>query len=436
MITLVADFDESDGLGNFSEFGDDCDTQTRQTNAANEIQSISGSWATPDYDAAGNIIYGPKSGDETTGLHYVYDAWNRQVAVYEDDGDSTFEPSTDDALIAEHEYDGQKRRIEKVLDDSATDYFYNAQWQLVEERQSPIPNPQSLVSVNQYIWSQRYIDAPVVRLHDGNADGDVEDAGDSVRYYATDANFNVTTTITSVVGGGTTTQHIVYTAYGEAMVCEDDWDVIGAPTEDGPLYCGYFFDAETANYIARNRLYNVALATWLSRDPVEADVNLYRYCKNNPALLTDPFGFRGVMTAELEATIISDLASASGYSEAERIASFYVSMLAAQGIDVGVEWIISRFWKPDSCDKAWPGFVKCEDYPYSSAPSAVNLNLGSSYTTYQPKEALSCGNGGGWHYLVKNKKCKGKVGSVLCCNCCKETPDGPKLSYRCKYIPG
>jgi len=47
----------------------------RQTNAANEIQSIGdeGGWVTPLYDTAGNMIYGPKSGSETTGLHNKYD---------------------------------------------------------------------------------------------------------------------------------------------------------------------------------------------------------------------------------------------------------------------------------------------------------------------------------------------------------------------------
>ena len=56
-----------------------------QTNAANEITSITGGWVTPVYDAAGNMISGPKSGDETTGPHFKYDAWSRQVAVDADD---------------------------------------------------------------------------------------------------------------------------------------------------------------------------------------------------------------------------------------------------------------------------------------------------------------------------------------------------------------
>ena len=54
-------------------------------NEANEIESITGGWITPEYDAAGNMISGPRAGDETTRVHYVYDAWNRLVEVRADD---------------------------------------------------------------------------------------------------------------------------------------------------------------------------------------------------------------------------------------------------------------------------------------------------------------------------------------------------------------
>ncbi len=53
------DYDQSwtlDGQGNFAAFDDDGDSQSRSTNAANEIESITGGWVTPGYDAAGNMI--------------------------------------------------------------------------------------------------------------------------------------------------------------------------------------------------------------------------------------------------------------------------------------------------------------------------------------------------------------------------------------------
>ncbi len=88
-------------------------------NAANEITGITGSgqadWVDPQYDKAGNMVAGPKAGDETTRLHFVYDAWNRLRKVYEDtDDDGVFEPGTDDDLLVTYEYDATGRRIEKV----------------------------------------------------------------------------------------------------------------------------------------------------------------------------------------------------------------------------------------------------------------------------------------------------------------------------------
>lgn len=91
---------------------------------------------------------------------------------------------------------------------------------------------------------------------------------------------------------------------------------------------------------------------------------------------------------------------------------------------------------PETCDKAFPGWHKCSDYPYGSATGAIAAYLGGDYTTYTPKKADKCGVGGGTHYLVKHKLIKDKVASVLCCNCCKDTPAGPKTSRGCKFIPG
>jgi RHS repeat-associated protein len=149
-------------------------------------------------------------------------------------------------------------------------------------------------AVNQYVWDQSYIDAPLVRFHDGNNDGDLGDTGvDDKRYYTWDANHNVTTTITIDPNTTQTITHYVYDAYGKATVYNGTWSTsLGAPSEDGPLYCGYFFDKETANFIARHRIYSVALATWLSRDPIgyKGGKNLYEYVGNSPLANTDPTG--------------------------------------------------------------------------------------------------------------------------------------------------
>jgi len=279
-------FDQSwdlDGLGNFAEFDDDGDTQTRQNNAANEIESITVGWVTPTYDAAGNMLSAPKSVDETTRIHFVRDAWNRLVAVHADDPQNPGEPGD---LIAKYEYDGQKRRIEKTLaDETRTDYFYNDKWQLLEER--VVDSESDPIESHAYVWSQRYIDAPVLR---DTYDDEGELLAAARVYYAGDANFNVTALLDST---GAVLERYVYSAYGTATVYSPTWTNPAAPTADGPLYCGYFFDAETANYLARNRYYNAALATWISRDPIGykgSKWNLYEYAEASPLSYIDPFG--------------------------------------------------------------------------------------------------------------------------------------------------
>jgi RHS repeat-associated protein len=99
-----------------------------------------------------------------------------------------------------------------------------------------------------------------------------------------------------------------YDAYGKVTFCDGSWTPLtsgGNNSSSTPgvssaygneiLYCGYILDAETSNNLARNRYYSVTYATWISRDPIEADSNLYRYCRNDPLTCTDPTGEASVL---------------------------------------------------------------------------------------------------------------------------------------------
>ena len=278
-----------DGLGNWVAFDDDGDAQTRQTNAANEITAITGGSVTPAYDAAGNMISGPSPLDDTVQVHYVYDAWNRLVAVYADDSG---EPGD---LMAQYEYDGFNQRIVKTVydgeDTTTSEYFYNESWQLLAARTTA----DTATSATHYVWDLSYVDAPITQLVDANADGDFTDAGDAAYYYTFDANQNVTALLGLVetspgVFEWQVVERYTYTPYGVATAHDPDWSNPAAPTTDGPLYAGYHFDAETGLYHVRNRQYDPSLGAFTTRDPLEADSNLYRYCHNHPLHKTDPLG--------------------------------------------------------------------------------------------------------------------------------------------------
>jgi len=210
-------------LGNWKTFQEDDDAtldwdvldQDRLHNKVNEIDNddnhanapgaaiTGGSWIVPGYDAAGNMLSGPKPTDPTVRQHYVWDAWNRMVAVYADDDQNPGNPGD---LIEEYRYDALNRRIAKVLPDPEnedkyvrTDYYHSPRGQVVEERYAAnLADKETLATARkyQYVWGIRYIHAAVLRDADTNSDGDVLDQGGSERlYYTQDANFNVTALI-------------------------------------------------------------------------------------------------------------------------------------------------------------------------------------------------------------------------------------------------
>ncbi|HLA85743.1 MAG TPA: RHS repeat-associated core domain-containing protein, partial [Thermoguttaceae bacterium] len=302
-----------DGLGNFSAFDDDGAAQTRTVDEANQIETIisDDDWVSPDYDLAGNMIFGPDPDLPDMGFHYVYDAWNRLAATYQDDGDEAFEPGAGDALVAEYVYDGLGRRVMKTDDRNDVDalsrhYYYNTDWQILEDRETYY----GVEEVNQYIWSPRYVDSPIACLHDGNADGDVDDdyPDDWRRYYLTDANHNVTTTLRIdnyneiAWTGNDGVSRNVYTPYGEVTRCLEDWTPGGSAEElfDGPMFAGYFLDTDTGLYQVRNRFYDANLSAFLNRDPVgyAGGSNLYAYCGDSPTNRTDPSGLFITVSAD------------------------------------------------------------------------------------------------------------------------------------------
>jgi RHS repeat-associated protein len=271
------------------------------------------------------VILAPRPGDEADAdeaLLFVYDGWNRLVKVYKDDGATQGQIDESDTLVATYEYDGLGRRIQKTVGETTDDYYYNESWQVLETRRGGDPDP-----LDQYVWDVRYVDAPVVRFHDGNTDGDYLDAGDNVLYYTTDANWDVMALVDADTGD--VVERYMYDAYGKATVLNGangtDPDVNGStvfewdPDADGLsdvandiLFAGYRFDAETGLYHVRNRQYHPTLGRWIERDPAGYvdGLNLSAYVSGNPAGLTDPTGLYGETAPESAGNSLIDSTSA------------------------------------------------------------------------------------------------------------------------------
>jgi hypothetical protein len=131
--------------------------------------------------------------------------------------------------------------------DTYRHFFYNASWQVVEERESAAENtgPETLQPQYQYVWSVRYIDAAVLR--DENTDED--DLCDDGRvYYLNDANMNVTCLADA---SGDAAERYAYDAYGRVTFLDGSWalqengetDGVASDYDNAVLYCGYRHDA-------------------------------------------------------------------------------------------------------------------------------------------------------------------------------------------------
>jgi RHS repeat-associated protein len=264
--------------------------QTRTNNKANEITGLSEpesqtQWVTPEYDARGNMITMPKPDSPASPMTCVYDAWNRMVQAKNADG----------TVIGTYAYDGLNHRITKTVGATIRHAYYNADWQLLETRKTTDPeaHPETLNPEYQFIWSLRYIDAPVLRDENKNGDGDCTDPEDERLFFTNDANMNVTALIGT---DGTVLERYAYTPYGKPSFFDASWNPRAASAYDNAiLYCGYYYDQETGLYHVRNRYLDSLLGRWLSWDRAgySGGLGLCEYVGSMPTKALDPSGLKG-----------------------------------------------------------------------------------------------------------------------------------------------
>jgi RHS repeat-associated protein len=288
-----------DALGNFGQFKQDDNgggtgwelEQTRTVNEFNEIDSISGGgWATPEYDAAGNMTTAQKPSSPSTSQTCKYDAWNRLVEVKE--GAS---------VIATYSYDGSNRRVTRYGDSPAytRHYYFDAAGRVLEERKSTYSSTNAEI---QYVWGVRYVDDLVCRDRDNDGNPNTGGLGKSgsgldERYYTThDANWNVTALVSanSWQSVGFVYERYVYDPYGKPVVYEGDFDLRGSSNYAWTyLSAGRDLDMVTGFYYNRARWYNYITMQFVNRDPILSGPNPYAYCGDNPVIYVDPSGLWG-----------------------------------------------------------------------------------------------------------------------------------------------
>lgn len=298
-----------DALGNWSSFTDTTQglDQTRTSNTLNEVSAITttagAAWVTPTYDANGNQISGPVPGAETTRQFYTYDAWNRLVTVKTDNA------GVAGATLATYKYDGRGYRIQKAVAGSGTlEYYQNAQNQVLEVRQTGASS-----QVDQYVWSARYMDAPVLVYSNVNSGG----VAAQTIYFVQDANFNVTALVDGATG--VVLARKVYSPYGAQTLLTGDWSsdlsslsaTVMNTLTNGPGFQGLFRDAETGLIYSRARYTNPSLGTFMTPEPSGGTpyvdgINLDEAYADNPINFVDPLGLAAASTQPAEGDFVVD----------------------------------------------------------------------------------------------------------------------------------
>jgi len=130
---------------------------------------------------------------------------------------------------------------------------------------------------------------------------DVDGQGETKYHYHYDGRGSVTA-ITAATNNSLV-EYYRYDVYGKVTMYDSSDSRIYSSTVDNPYYfTGRRLDPETDLYYYRARMYSFHLGRFLQPDPIgyAADLNLYRYCGNNPVNWVDPWGLAEVRSRPLD----------------------------------------------------------------------------------------------------------------------------------------
>ncbi len=398
--------------------------QTRTHNAANEILTIAGSNASVAHDRNGCMTKVPQPNTLGNAYTLVYDAWNRLTQVK----DGT-------AVVATYVYDARNHRIKTTVGDETRLYYFNQQWQCVEERVGTTVDA-------TWIYGLRYIDDVICRVKNTE-----------VLYALQDPNWNVVALVTP---SGSVAERMTYDSFGKPTFRDASFVANVSQTTSSynwtKTFTGQVYDVETGLMLYRNRYYHPGLGRFITRDPIKyagRDVNLYRYVGNNATLHSDRDGKAVDSISESVSNAIATGNTAtletllgSGGLSAEQVQIIQATIRAiefARDIAAAEEIIRQNANKrKGKCNVEFSFMSQCSDFAYPNeqvALSGLKKKLQSNCLRKgKNAPAKKCRGGGpGTHHNVYDGGIF--VASILCCQCCEDTAWGPNITQtKCKSL--
>jgi RHS repeat-associated protein len=273
--TITTESWNYDSLGNWSSRTTNTTTTSRTFNAQNQTASITSSaGTTPVYDHDGNEV------TDSTGLRYIYDAWNRPTAVLQYSGKGTIYNA-----LADYSYDALGRRDQitnPYITNTTNTIYFSANDQPIEERSAAIGSTPTLLY--QYVWSLAGDNQMVLR--DQFSSGTLSQR----LYVEQDPNGNVTSLTNT---SGVVVARFLYDPYGNATFMNAAGTAPGTPVSWDYLFQGGRRDPYSGRVEFGARDYIPFEGKWAERDPLGLDAgdpNIYEFGWSNPTDFTDPSG--------------------------------------------------------------------------------------------------------------------------------------------------
>ena len=225
---------------------------------------------------------------------------------YKDTGSLSGELDDDDSDVAQYTWDRRNRLTEvlhkAVFDDLSADWSVAYQYDAFDHRTASLYYTEGVCDrVERYVWEAGDV---VLDFVDGDGDGETAALQLSTRYLWGQAvdqllaqeavdqggmsevtyivRDNLGSTRSLVDYSGAITASYSYDSYGNVLA--------GSLGATRFLYTCQEYDVVIGDYYYNARWYDPASGKFISEDPMQADVNLYRYVHNNPLIYVDPTG--------------------------------------------------------------------------------------------------------------------------------------------------